>query len=282
MKKRMGRGALAAATLAAVSMFTAACGITGGPQSVAHKGTLVVGVKADQPGLGLRSAGTFQGFDVDVASYVARKLGATKVQFVPIVSAQREAYLQQGNVDLVVATYSITPERKTKVLFAGPYYVAHQDTLVRTSDVAIKNVHSLKGKTLCEVKGSNSFQRVYEEKKIPAIAVPGASYSDCVAKLVAGQVEAVSTDNLILAGFGVQVNGGESGGGNVVRLVNAPFSDEKYGIGVKQGDLEGCENINKALTHMYQDGTAEALLHKWFDSAHLDINAEVPQFEGCG
>jgi glutamate transport system substrate-binding protein len=126
----------------------------------------MIGVKPDQPGLGLRmSDGTYEGFDVDVANYVASKLGAKKVTFRPTPSKIREQALQEGTVDLIFATYSITPERKTKVTFGGPYYVAHQDTAVRPGDGSIKNVRDLKGKHLCQVTGSNSWKRVVEEKK---------------------------------------------------------------------------------------------------------------------
>src|SRR5690606_33139768 len=104
-------------------------------------------------------------------------------------------------VDLVVASYSITPKRKTQVGFAGPYYVAHQDILVRRSETRINNVRDLSGRTLCDVTGSNSYRRVREEKKIAVRPVESASYSECVDKLRNGVVDAVSTDDLILAGF---------------------------------------------------------------------------------
>jgi glutamate transport system substrate-binding protein len=270
----MMRARWAPAMVLALSLT--ACGVGGGSSSVAAKDTLVIGVKADQPGLGLKkSDGTFEGFDVDVAKYVSRKLGAKNVTFKAITSAQRETFLQQGTVDLVFATYSITPERKTKVVFGGPYYVAHQDTLVRESDTTIKTVHNLKSRKLCQVAGSNSWKRVTEEKKIAADLVPAPSYSACVNDLISGTVDAVSTDDLILAGFAAQK-------GQAVKLVNAPISDEKYGIGIKQGDLKGCEEINKAVTDLYLDGTAQTLLDKWFGPSGLKVTTTVPQFEGCG
>jgi glutamate transport system substrate-binding protein len=264
------------APVLALALSVTACGVGGGSASVAGKDALVIGVKADQPGLGLKKpGGTFEGFDVDVARYVAKRLGAKKVTFEAITSAQRESFLQQGKVDLVFATYSITPERKTKVAFGGPYYVAHQDTLVRTADTAIKNVRDLKGRKLCQVAGSNSWKRVTQERKVAAGLVAAASYSQCVGDLVSGTVDAVSTDDLILAGFAGQR-------GQAVKLVNAPISDERYGVGIRQGDVRGCEEINKAVTELYLDGTASSLLHKWFGSTGLAVTTTVPQFEGCG
>jgi glutamate transport system substrate-binding protein len=272
-----GRAGVAAVMTLALSLSTAACS-AGGTPSIVGKQTLRIGVKADQPGLGLRLPdGQFAGFDVDVARYVAAKLGVRPdhITFVPVTSATRETTLENGTVDMVFATYSITPQRETKVTFGGPYYVAHQDTMVRAGDTAIRSVHDLKGKRLCAVSGSNSWKRVTQELGIAATLVPAASYSACVATLLDGRVDAVSTDDLILAGFAARA-------GPAVSIVNAPFSDERYGIGIKKGDLSGCEAVNRAVSEMYLDGTAAALLHKWFGKTKLQLDTHVPQFEGCG
>jgi glutamate transport system substrate-binding protein len=246
--------------------------------SIVTKDTLVIGVSKDQPGLGMRKPdGTFQGFDVDVAKYIAAHLESKpkKIRFEPVTSARREAEIQQGDVDLVVSSYSITPQRKTKVAFAGPYYVAHQDTLVRQADTGIRNVRDLAGRRLCAVNGSVSWQRVTVERKVPAHLVPAATYGDCLAKLTSGAVDAISTDDLILAGFAAEK-------GRQVRFVNAPISDERYGVGLRQSDVTGCEDVNKAITAMYLDGTAAKLLHRWFGATGLNLTDTVPQFEGCG
>lgn len=270
------RGALGAALVTALALT--GCGLTGDDNpSVADKGSLVIGVKADQPGLGFRRGGTFEGFDVDVAKYVAKKLGVAEkhIKFVETPSKVREAKLKSGDVDLIVATYSITAKRKTEVTFGGPYYVAHQDTLVRSTDgAAVRNVRDLKGRKLCKVTGSNSWRRVAEERKIAAQLVETSTYSDCVNRLTGGTIDAVSTDDLILAGFAAER-------GSAIKIINAPISDEKYGVGVKKGDLDGCEAVNTAITEMYQDGTAAALLNKWFGKTTLKTTTSVPQFEGC-
>jgi glutamate transport system substrate-binding protein len=270
-----GRARTAAALVLALALSTAAC--SAGPPQVTGQQALRIGVKADQPGLGLRLAdGKFAGFDVDVARYIAAKLGVQPdhITFVPVTSATREKVLENGSVDMVIATYSITPARETLVTFAGPYYVAHQDTMVRADQTAIRTVHDLKGKRLCAAAGSNSWERVTQELGIAAKLVPAPSYSACVAMLLAGKVDAVSTDDLILAGFAARA-------GPAVRILNAPCSDERYGIGLRKGDLSGCETINKAVSQMYLDGTAAALLQKWFGQTKLQLNPYVPQFEGC-
>ena len=267
----------AIAVALAMAAGLTACDATGGAQSVAGKDKLVIGVSKDQPGLGSKTPdGTFQGFAIDVAKYVAKRLGVAEkdITFKPVVSAGREQALQTGKADLVVTSYSISAERKTKVAFAGPYYVAHQDVLVRRNDTAVRNVRDLAGRRLCQVTGSLSWQRVTEQRKVPARLVPAGSYGECLSKLTSGVVDAISTDDLILAGFAAQQR-------QAVRFVNAPFSDERYGIGIRLDDVGGCEAVNKALTEMYQDGTAGALLGKWFGSSGLNLTNTVPQFEGC-
>jgi len=277
-RRRAAAGGWVSAVVALVlGLSLAACSATG-PASIVGQRTLRIGVKANQPGLGLRLPdGRFVGFDVDVARYVAAQLGVRPdhITFVPVTSATREAALENGTVDMVIATYSITPEHETKITFGGPYYVAHEDTMVRAGDTAIRSVEDLKGKRLCQVTGSTSWERVTQELNIKAKLVPAASYSACVAMLLDGRVDAVSTDDLILAGLADRT-------GTAFRIVNAPFSYERYGIGIRKGDVSGCEAINRAVSQMYLDGTAAALLQKWFGKTGLQLDTHVPQFEGCG
>ena len=219
---------------------------------------LTIGVKPDQPGLGLQSSsGQYSGFDIEVAKYVANNLGATKINFVPTLSANREAFLQQGRVDMVVATYSITPQRQKVVSFAGPYYVAHQDILVRANDNSISKPGDLTGKKVCSGQGSASGDRIEEQygSKVNLIRLPG--YGNCVNQLLGGQVQAVTTDNTILAGFAAQPqNRGK------LKVVGTFFSNEIYGIGLKMGDSEGVAAVDKALQAMFDDGSWKAALNK--------------------
>lgn len=270
------RATAAALTAVLLPAPLSGCGLGAAEEkSVADKGSLVIGVKADQPALGVkRPDGRYEGFDVDVATYIAGKLGVPKsrITFKTTNSSVREEALAKGTVDMIVATYSITAKRKRKVTFAGPYYVAHQDTFVRADATAIKDVRDLKGKRICEVTGSNSWRRVIEERKVAAQPVTVNTYGACMDALAAGRLDAVSTDDLILAGFAA---------GRPGRMINAPFTDEKYGVGLKKGDLRGCEEVNRAITDMYQDGTAQRLLTKWFGKSGLKLTTSVPQFEGC-
>ncbi|GAA3949235.1 glutamate ABC transporter substrate-binding protein [Actinomadura viridis] len=284
---RLG-AAIGAAT--ALAMALTACGSDTEKteaKTVAQKAKetkkLVVGIKYDQPALGLKKPdGSFEGFDVDVAKYIAKELGVPEdgITFKEARSENRESFLGGGQVDLVVATYSITDARKKQVTYGGPYYVAHQDTMVRADDDSIKKAEDLKGKKLCKAAGSNSFRRVTEGPPDGKLAVSGvnlvdaSSYSECTAKLENKALDAVSTDDLILAGFASQQKG-------KFKVINAPFTDEKYGVGIKKGDTETCEAVNKAITKMYQDGTAKTLLDKHFAGTGLKPTTTVPQFEGC-
>ncbi|MFI6291097.1 glutamate ABC transporter substrate-binding protein [Nonomuraea sp. NPDC050790] len=261
--------------LLAAALAAAGCGAqTGGRASILDRDELVVAVKTDQPGLGFRTpAGGFEGFDVDVANFVASYLGK-RVTFVPTTSEGREDKLNSGEADMVIATYSISPQRKTEVTFAGPYYVSRQDILVRARTTDIRGVRDLRGRRLCQAKGSISASRIVEGRRVAADLVPAGTYSECVDLLRAGRVDAVSTGDLILAGFAAADKG-------AFTIVNEPFTEERYGIALRRGDVAGCEEVNRALTAMYQSGAAAKLLRARFGSTGLQLTTSVPQFEGC-
>ncbi len=245
------------AATAALALGLSACGSddggdagSGGSGDSGGKG-LKVGIKYDQPGLGLKQGSEFTGFDVDVAKYVAKDLGVAEgdIEFVQAPSAQRETLISTGQVDMVVATYSITDERKTKVSFAGPYFIAGQDLLVKSDNTDITGPDSLDGKKLCSVTGSTSAQKVQE--KVPGVNLQEfGTYSECVAALASGAIDALTTDDTILAGYASQ----EQYQGKL-KVVGAPFSEERYGIGLKLGDTEMCTKITDAIKKMIEDGS---------------------------
>ena len=150
MKKTWFKRALAALCALTCVVSLAGCGADEGSDKIR------IGIKFDQPGLGFKKSGTYVGFDVDVAKYIAKKLGYTEDEIVwkEAPSKQREAMLQNGDVDFIIATYSITDERKKVVDFAGPYFVAGQDLLVRKGESSVKGPEDLNGKRLCSVTGS--------------------------------------------------------------------------------------------------------------------------------
>ncbi|WP_435107887.1 glutamate ABC transporter substrate-binding protein [Nocardiopsis synnemataformans] len=278
MRFRHRRTAAAAALAAAAVIGLPACSAAlGEEESILDADSLTIGVKTDQPGLGLEDgSGDIRGFDVKVALYIAGRLGFAEedVEVTGITSADRERKLGSGEVDMVVATYSITPARKTEVTFGGPYYVAKQDVLVRAEDTHVQEVDHLEGRSVCHEEGSNSSARIREGLGIDVEQREAPSYSACIDALREGEVDAVSTDNLILAGFLAEEP-------DAFRLLNNPFTDEKYGVGLPHGDVRACEEVNRAINQMYQDGTAAELLETWFGETDLQLVKSVPQFEGC-
>jgi glutamate transport system substrate-binding protein len=241
----------ASATVFALALTATACGgdnDSGGSGSGDGK-TITVGIKFDQPGLGQKTPQGYAGFDVDVATYVAKKLGynADQIEWKEAKSADRETMLQRGDVDFIAATYSITPERQEKVDFAGPYLLAHQDVLVRADDNKIKSPKDLNNAKLCSVTGSTSAQNVKEKLAPKAQLQPYPTYSACLPGLQNGAVDALTTDDSILAGYAAQ-----SQFKGKFKLGGFKLTNENYGIGVKKGsDLK--DKINKALEAMVAD-----------------------------
>jgi glutamate transport system substrate-binding protein len=265
-----------AATTGAATTSGAASGKTcanatagGGLDRLCKADKLVVGVKFDQPLFGLKNPTTskVEGFDVEIAKIVAKALGKNESQldFQETVSKVREDVIQNGQRDFVVATYTINNDRKQKVGFAGPYYVAGQDIMVKAGDTSITGKESLDGKQVCTAVGSTPEKRLREETKAQVVTFD--TYSECAEALRDGRVQAVSTDNVILLGL-IQQSGGE------FKLVGKPFSSEPYGIGVKKEDVELRGFINDVLETSYKDGSWQ----KAFDATvgTVDDSAAAP------
>ena len=220
-------------------------------------GKLTIGISFDQPGLGLRDGDTYSGFDVLTATYVAQALGVPKenITWQRADPAEREKLLQDGDVDLVFSTYSITDERKQKVDFAGPYFLAHQDLLVRRNETDITGPDTLGGRVLCSVTNTTSSAYVTANFLGEIQLVEKPRFSDCVAALAASEVDAVTTDDVILAGFAAQP---EYKG--KLKVVGKGFTDEYYGVGVPKGDTEMVAKVNEALKQYIADGSWKAAL----------------------
>ncbi|RSX56200.1 ABC transporter substrate-binding protein [Bifidobacterium dolichotidis] len=244
--KRIAAAAIAAACVVSL----AACG-----SNTANEEKIRIGIKFDQPGLGFKKSGTYEGFDVDVARYVANYLGYTdsQIEWKEAPSKQREAMLQNGDVDMIFATYSITDARKQSVSFAGPYFVAGQDLLVRKDDDSIKGPEDLNGKRLCSVTGSTSAVTVKQKFANEVQLMEQPSFAECATALFSGIVDAVTTDDIILAGLAANARGR-------LKVVGKPFTEEYYGVGIKKGDTELAKKINEALTQMIEDGSWERAL----------------------
>ena len=206
---------------------------------------------------------------------MAEKLGYSEDQltFVESVSSQRETMLQNGQVDMIFATYSITDSRKETVDFAGPYFVAGQDLLVRADDSEITGPDAMSGKTLCSVEGSTSAERIRTDYAADVELYPAQTYSECVEFLSAGTVDAVTTDDIILAGFAAQ-----PAFEGQFKVVGETFSEENYGVGLPKGS-DQCEAINQAITEIVEDGTWEQLLEDNMGADYApnaDLNPPTP------
>ncbi|GEK81062.1 glutamate ABC transporter substrate-binding protein [Agrococcus baldri] len=222
----------------------------------AEAGSITIGTKFDQPLFGLVGPdGAPEGFDVAVGSLIAAELGIPfdGIEWEETVSANRETFIQNGNVDMVVATYTINDARKEAVDFAGPYYEAGQALMVAAGNPeGITGPEDLAGQPVCSVEGSTPAAHIVDE--YDATLVPTDAYSNCLDPLRNGQVVAVTTDNVILAGF-VDQNAGE------FELVaeGETFTAEPYGIGIEKGDDEFRTFINDTLEAAYEDGRMASL-----------------------
>jgi len=219
---------------------------------IKSSGGVTIGVKDDQPGLGLKdpTTGAYTGFDVEIAKLVAANLGYDqgKITYTTVDSAAREAAISNGNVDFYVGTYTVTDKRKQQVSFAGPYFQAGQDLLVRKDDTSITGPDTLKGKKVCSVTGSTPIQRVRDQNLTePGNVVEFQKYSQCVDKLATREVDAVTTDDAILKGYASQ--------DDTLRVVGKPFSQEPYGIGLNRDDAALRAKIDDILQAAIDDGT---------------------------
>jgi glutamate transport system substrate-binding protein len=155
----------------------------------------------------------------------------------------------------VVDTFSITDQRKQDIAFAGPYFIAGQDLLVRLDDPSITGPETLNGKKLCSVKGTTSAQAVKDQFARGTQLVEYNRFSDCVTALLAGIVDAVTTDDTILAGYAAQ-------NPELLRVVGKPFTQERYGIGLRKGDTASRDAIDAAIQKMITSGTWKDIVQR--------------------
>jgi glutamate transport system substrate-binding protein len=273
------RGSLRATAALAALALLAACGTSAPADSLtgaAAQGKLTIGIRYDQPGIGEKTLnGLYQGFDVDVAKYVANELGVapTDITWKEAEPADRETLLTSGKVDMVVAAYTINDKRKKLVDFAGPYFTVGQDLLVRLSDASITGPQALNGKKLCSVSGSTSAQQVKDKFAQQTQLVEYSRYSDCVTGLLAGIVDAVTTDDVILAGYAAQ-------NPELLRVVGKPFTKDSYGIGLRKGDTAGQQKVDAALQKMISSGAWRSALQSNVGSSGYQMPSPPSITEG--
>lgn len=259
----------ALATAVALAATLAACGSSEprNLESDIRSGSVVLGTKFDQPGLGLQNpGGAITGFDASVSTFVVNTLADQmgvphpKITWKETPSAQRETFIRNGEVDTIAATYSITKNRMKDVLFAGPYLITYQGLLTRADDDSITSLTDLsRGKKLCSVAGSTPAQNV--KNLLPDVQLQEYdSYSSCVEALRRGKVDAVTTDEVILAGYANRWAGEfklvsmtyprDVCVKDAWKTAGTPFSTEYYGIGMAKDYPEVVEQVNGVLRTM--------------------------------
>jgi len=242
-------------------------------KDLADKGSIKIGVKFDQPGIGFKGATADipSGFDIEIAKILAASLGIApeKVGWTETVSANREPFLQKGQVDLVIASYSITPERQKVVGQAGPYYVTGQQLLVK-QDSDIDSLDDIKGKEVCSVTGSTSLDQVEAKGAKPR---GFDTYSQCVDQVLNGTVDAMTTDGAILMGYAAENQG-------QLKVVVDPFSEERYGVGYGKDHPEMCQWIVDTLQKAEDDGTWAKAFESTLGKSGVDT-PEPPKMDAC-
>lgn len=242
-------------------------------KELAEAGEITIGVKYDQPGIGFKGAADDVpvGFDPEMGKILAADLGIALegITWKETISDNREPFLQEGEVDLVIASYSITDERRQVVGQAGPYYITGQQLLVR-SDSEIDSLDDVKGTEICSVTGSTSLDNVTAEGAEPR---GFDTYSECVNQVLDGSVDAMTTDGAILLGYAAE-NPDE------LKVVVEPFSEERYGIGYSKDSPEMCQWINDTLTESFENGLWEDAFAITLGEAGVEA-PEQPELDPC-
>lgn len=235
-----------------------------------EKGKVVVGVKFDLPQFGFRGPASEEpeGFDVDMGKEIAEELGV-EAEFVEAISKNRIPFLLEDKVDIIFSTMTITEERKTQIDFSEVYYVAAQSFLTKKGESM--TVESAAGKKVCTAKGSTS------ELNLPAVqpeveVVLQDAYAQCVQLLRNDQVDAVSTDDVILLQFVEQDP-------DAFEVSEETFSIEPYGAGMKKGREGFVDFVNDVIGEMKEDGRWAELYEKWVSPVTGEDAPEPPPAE---
>jgi polar amino acid transport system substrate-binding protein len=226
-------------------------------EMVKKKGVLVAGVKDSTPGFGFVDEKTRQiiGYDVDFVAAIANKLGV-KLELKPVTSASRMPQLVEGNIDIIAATMTATPERAKQIDFSLTYFFTGQKFIVKKGTV--KSLADLNGKRIGTAKGSTSEQNA--AKALPkATILSFDDYPQALLALQQGKVFAATTDESILANLL-----GNAPNKDQYEIPDIQISDEPYGLGMRKGDKNFVDFVNKTLLEMEKSGEARKIFDKWF------------------
>jgi serine/threonine protein kinase/ABC-type amino acid transport substrate-binding protein len=233
---------------------------------------LTIGMRDFLPGIALDNGG-WKGFEVDLAFEIAQELQVPRsgVTFRATSLEERPRLLSDGDLDLVLATYPINDS--DDVTFAGPYYLAHVDVLVKDGS-PIVTVQDLEGKRMCQPAASPSVA-VLQREVDRLLLVPAQTYSDCILKLTNGEVDAVPGDDLLLAGFANRES-------IRYKVLGLKLTDERYAVAIKKGDERTCKAVQGAIISLYGNGTIERLLNEHFSKVEFATREDdLPAMAAC-
>ncbi|MCG7406134.1 transporter substrate-binding domain-containing protein [Paenibacillus sp. ACRRX] len=225
---------------------------------IKKQGKIIAGVKYDLNLFGLKdpASGQVQGLDIDIAKQIAKKVlgDENAIEFMEVTSKTRIPMLKNGDIDMIVATMTITEERKKEIDFSDVYFTAGQSLLV-PSDSAINSIKDLtKDSKVLTAKGSTSAKNVREAAP-DAQVMEFENYAEAFTALKAGQGIALTTDNALLYGMAKQ--------DSKFRVVEETFTKEPYGIGIRKGDEEFAKLINDTLKELTDSGQYVHIYEKW-------------------
>lgn len=238
---------------------------------VKKKGVLVAGVKDSLPPFGYidEKTRTIVGYDIDFINAIAKKLGV-KVELKPVTSASRMPQLQEGHIDIIAATMTKNPERAKQIDFSHTYFFTGQKFIAKKGTV--KSLKDLEGKKIGTAKGSTSEQNA--KKAIPSATVLSFDdYPQALLALEQGKVFAVTTDEAILAGILAKAPDKAR-----FEIPNVQISEEPYGLGMRKGDKNFVDFVNKTILEMEKSGEAARIFSKWFGPTtqfHLQRNFKI-------
>ena len=215
--------------------------------------TIAIGVAADEPSVGAWHDGTYQGFDITIAKYVAKTLGYAEKQIVfkQLSPAMRASALTDGTVDMVVDSFSMDGTHDGEADVAGPYLTVREALLIRSDSASeITGTDSLSDKTVCAVAGSAAADNIRNRtKNIRTTVAERDTYPQCMTALMIGEADAVAADDAIAAGLA------SNNTGDHLKIVDVPDTTWSYGIAVKSGQDELVGQIDAALRAMVKDGS---------------------------
>jgi polar amino acid transport system substrate-binding protein len=226
-------------------------------QQIRARGKLVVGVSQDTLRFGYRNPATSQieGFDIDMLKAVARAIFGddSPITYHPITDQQRIPAIRDGSVDIVAQTMTINCTRWSQVDFTTVYYDAGQRVLVLKGS-NVQGIDDLFNRRVCATRGSTSLDHIAHAASQP-IPVAVDNWTDCLVALQRGEVEAISTDDSILAGLQAQDPG--------TLIVGDRISDEPYGLAISQGHPEFVRFVNAVLQQLRTNGQWKASYAHW-------------------